>query len=85
MMSVNGCRSCYKETTNNETDALSALFPAQLAVLTCVKTHSEFEDIDLIIDCTEVFIEKPSDPIAKFPRLLFQTYLLPGQIGSTTA
>ena len=25
----------------------------------------EFEDIDLIIDCTEVFIEKPSDPIAQ--------------------
>ena len=25
----------------------------------------EFEDIDLVIDCTEVFIEKPSDPIAQ--------------------
>ena len=25
----------------------------------------EFEDIDLIIDSTEVFIEKPSDPIAQ--------------------
>ena len=25
----------------------------------------EFEDIDLIIDCTEVFMEKPSDPIAQ--------------------
>ena len=25
----------------------------------------EFEDIDLIIDCTEVFIEKPFDPIAQ--------------------
>ena len=25
----------------------------------------EFEDIDLLIDCTEVFIEKPSDPIAQ--------------------
>ena len=25
----------------------------------------EFEDIDLVIDCTEVFTEKPSDPIAQ--------------------
>ena len=25
----------------------------------------QFEDIDLIIDCTEVFIEKPSDPVAQ--------------------
>ena len=24
-----------------------------------------FEDIDLIIDCTEVWIQKPSDPIAQ--------------------
>ena len=40
MMSVNGCKSCHKDTTNNETDALSALFNEQLAVLTCVKTHN---------------------------------------------
>ena len=25
----------------------------------------EFEDIDLVIGCTEVFIERPSDPIAQ--------------------
>ncbi len=39
------------------TEGLQSLLPE------CFK--GDFEDVDLVIDCTEVFIERPSDPVAQ--------------------